>query len=335
MDKWSLRRSYISFVLPVVLAACAGGGNVSIPSTVVPVPTLSALNPQDPNVIGPTPNLEIETFNANSETSGKVVSWQIKEKNIFGELVARDKFAYQTPDGKVYVFNTYTNPILPDSFHPDKNLRTKHDMQATDDGGKLFACCENGQRQYTGTTGNAVRYGAWIDKNGKADLFVGGILADATKMQGATEENKFRPKGKATYEVWALRVKNGGVVSSSYRPNTFPNKDGVQSLLTVNFNTGKLGGTIVGNSDFGADIRFDDVSVQGNRFSGSASSNGVAGKVEGAFYGRGGYRTPHGDQIGGKVVFDKDRSLNSVFGGATSNSMSRPNDTSRDLTPIN
>ncbi|MDO1508784.1 MULTISPECIES: Slam-dependent surface lipoprotein [unclassified Neisseria] len=335
MDKWFLRRPYISLVLPVVLAACAGGGHVGIPNTVVPVPTLSALNPQDPNVIGPTEGLKMETFNANSETSGKVVSWKIKEKNIFGELMPQDRLAYQTPDGKVYVFNTYTNPILPDSFHPDKNLRTKHDMQVTDNGGKLFACCENGQIQYPATRVDAVRYGAWIDKNGKADLFVGGILADATKMQGAKEENKFSPTGKATYEVWALRVKNGGVVSSSYRPNNFPKKDGVQSLLTVNFNTGKLGGTIIGNSDFGADIRFEDVSVQGNHFSGSASSGGVAGKVEGAFYGTGGYRRPHGDQIGGKIVFDKDRSLNSVFGGATNNSMRRPDDTSKDLNPVN
>ena len=69
------------------------------------------------------------------------------------------------------------------------------------------------------------------------DLFAGGILANTADMQkrnGATA-----PTGKATYEVWAFRVKDGSVVASSYNTDTNPAKR-VNSLLTVNFNTGKL-----------------------------------------------------------------------------------------------
>lgn len=336
MTNTSFKPLYPALALPFLLAACAGGSSVTLPNTVVPIPTLSALDPNSPNVIGPTPNLKMKTFNAQPGVSGKVVSWQVKEKNFIGELITKDSLAYQTPDGKIYLFNTYTNPILPDSFHPDKNLKTTQDTQSTEDGGQLFGCCyDGGSYMYEATRGNAVRYGAWINKDGNADLFVGGVLADPSKMQGASAESQFHATGKATYDVWALRVKNGKIVSSSYRPDSsFLKPDGVASLVTVNFNTGKLGGRIIGNNDFGADIQLDDVSVNGNHFKGSASSSGIAGKVEGAFYGTGSYNTPHGDQIGGKITFDKQQDLNSVFGGQTKSYARRPNDTSTDLTPI-
>lgn len=333
MTKPSFRRPYLSLMLPIMLAACAGGGSVQIPKTIVPIPTLPALNPADPNVVGQTPGVETNTFNAGSGQSGNIVSWQIKEKNIFNDIVTREKLAYQSPDGKVYMFSTYTDPILPDSFHPDKSLKNKQDTQPTDNGGKLFVCCNNQQKQfYASKVGDYLRYGVWIDKNGNADLFAGGVMADPAQMQGASD-NAGMAKGKATYEVWALRAKNGEVVSSSYNFNDKANP--IQSEVTVNFNTGKLGGRIIGNSDFGADIEFQDVNVKGNRFSGSALSDGKIGQVDGGFFGKPAYRTPAGQEIGGKITFDANRSLDSVFGGAISDrSKWNANDTSTDLTPL-
>ena len=157
-------------------------------------------------------------------------------------------------------------------------------------------------------------------------------LADTADMQkrgGATA-----PTGKATYEVWAFRVKNGSVVASSYNTDSNPARR-VNSLLTVNFNTGKVGGTIKGNADFGADIDFNDVTVNGNTFSGTASSGGVSGQVNGGFYGKSGWYNPAGTEIGGKVTFSGNRSLDSVFGGSATDPRRDPNSTATDLTPVN
>lgn len=333
MHNRSFRRPYISLVLPFILAACAGGGHVAIPETIVPIPTLSALDINSSEVVGKTPDVKIQTFNAGTGKAGKLESWRLKERNFFNDLVDKDNIVYQAPDGKLYKFNTYTDPILPDSFHPNQALKNKQDTQQTDNGGKLFACCVNfGTGFAASKVGDDLRYGAWISKDGKADLFVGGILADPTQMQGASANNG-QATGKATYEIWALRVKNGEVVSSSYDFNSKENP--IRSRVTVNFNTGKLGGKIIGNSDFGADIDFKDVNVKGNRFSGSAESDGKAGQVDGGFFGKAGYYSPAGDKIGGKITFDADRNLDSVFGGSINAGYNRnANDKSQDLTPL-
>lgn len=322
-----------ALALPIFLAACAGGSAVSIPDTVVPVPTLSAFNPTAPEVVEKLPDATL-SFNTASQKSG-IEYWKV---NVTSNnwTYAADKLVYQAPDGKRYLFGTYTNPLIPGYADLDKNLKTSHDTQPTDNGGKLFACCDKGSRSYAPTKSSTMAYGIWFDASGKPDLFVGGVAADPQKMQGASDQNNYQATGKATYEVWALRAKNGAVVSSAHKPNSsWREKDGIKSLVTVNFNTGKLGGKIIGNADFGADIDFAEVNVEGNRFSGSAVSDGQNGRVEGGFFGKSGYYSPSGHEIGGTIVFDGNRKLDSVFGGSVdSRSNWNKTDESQDLTPL-
>lgn len=327
------RRLVPALALPLLLTACAGGSGVGIPDTVVPVPTLSAFNPTAPEVVEKLPN-EIFSFNIGEKKSG-LQYWKINTTRN-GFTSASDRLVYQAPDGKLYNFGTFTNPLIPGYADPEKNLKTVHDTQPTDNGGKLFVCCDNGSRSYVPTKSSDIAYGIWFDASGKPDLFVGGVAADLKTMQGATADNEYKAKGKATYEVWALRAKNGTVVASTYKPNTsWRQKDGIKSLVTVNFNTGKLGGKIIGNDDFGADIDFTEVSVNGNRFSGSAVSDGQNGRVEGGFFGKKGYYSPSGQAIGGTIVFEGNRKLDSVFGGAVDgNSNWSKTDESQDLTPL-
>ncbi|MCF7520628.1 transferrin-binding protein-like solute binding protein [Neisseria sp. ZJ106] len=327
------RRPYFSLCLSAILTACAGGGTVEIPQSIVPIPTLSALDPGHPDIAGQTPDIKLQTFNTGTGQPGKIESWQVKEDGLFGPSL-KNKLAYRTPDGNVYLFSTYTDPIVPNSFHPDQSLKTRHDAQPTDNGGKLFVCCGNSSQSsnFKATQiGDYLRYGTWIDKNGTADLFVGGMLADPAQMQGASD-NDGHAKGKATYEVWALRTKNGETVSSSYDNSN--REHPIKSEITVNFNTGKLGGKIIGNPDFGADIDFQDVNVTGNRFHGSALSDGKEGQVEGGFFGKSSWYSPAGQEIGGKVTFAPDHRLDSVFGGAIEGRRWNTEDTSTDLTPL-
>ena len=143
-------------------------------------------------------------------------------------------------------------------------------------------------------------------------------------------------KGKTTYEVWAVRVRNGNIVTSTYEPGkSFGSSEKTTpklSLLTANFNTNKLGGTILGNADYGPDVVMRDVGINGVDFSGTAESDGKNGKVEGKFFGQfnGGYKTEV--SIGGKVTFNADKSLDTVFGGVE-NSSDRDT-TDKSLTPV-
>lgn len=142
-------------------------------------------------------------------------------------------------------------------------------------------------------------------------------------------------KGKTTYEVWAVRVRNGNFVTSTYEPkNPYKSSEKTApklSLLTANFNTNKLGGTILGNADYGPDVVMKDVGINGVDFSGTAESDGKNGKVEGKFFGQ-----FDGDKtevnIGGKVTFDADKSLDTVFGGVKNDDDRNTTDTS--LTPV-
>lgn len=143
-------------------------------------------------------------------------------------------------------------------------------------------------------------------------------------------------KGKTTYEVWAVRVRNGNIVTSTYDPGKSSGSSEKTapklSLLTANFNTNKLGGTILGNADYGPDVVMKDVGINGVDFSGTAESDGKNGKVEGKFFGqfKGGDKTEV--SIGGKVTFDADKSLDTVFGGVENSSDRNTTDTS--LTPV-
>lgn len=312
----------LSICIAALLSACAGGSAVPIPDSPVPVPLLKAT--PESSIVGP-PKAAIQSMNTGS---GKLEAAQAEVQGLFGTYVA-DSFFYRAADGKLYQFNRFTNPlILSGSFTPDTRTPTRQQGQPTDNGGKLLVCCDGLSATIKPGYTRAMRYGAWIGADGKTDLFVGGVPADPAHMLGAANSPNRQATGKATYEVLAMRVKGSDVVLSSHDNNS----PTLRSRLTVNFNTRQVGGKILGNADFGADIDFTDVRVNGNTFSGSAQSGGEQGKVEGGFYGSKGYYTPSGSEIGGKIVFDGNRSLDSVFGGSTHRSNAK--DTSADLTPL-
>ena len=326
-----MKHLILSLSVAAALAGCAGNGGVTIPDGTAPVPPLT---PADSSkILGPASTGETPTTFQTGNGQLRYVSWA--GVDFWGAPSTENKFIYQAPNGKSYAFDGFTDPPkFSGRFVPDKTQPNRFEPQTSSDGNKLLVCCEKADSYFPAGYLKYVRYGAWIGADGQTDLFAGGILANTADMQkrdGATA-----PTGKATYEVWAFRVKNGSVVASSYNTDTNPARR-VNSLLTVNFNTGKVGGTIKGNADFGADIDFNDVTVNGNTFSGTASSGGVSGQVDGGFYGKRGYYDyePAGTEIGGKVTFSGNRSLDSVFGGTATDTRRDRNSTATDLTPVN
>lgn len=289
------------------------------PTPPVEIPRLSALDKKEVSIH--TDNERVRTLT--TSTSGNTLVL-IQKPNPHGKDAG--ELAYRTADGRTYRFGNFTNPMIPDGFSPNWRFPTTQHGQTLDNGGKLLVCCTGtGQNRYmSATDADSLRFGAWVSPQGTADLFVGGKVADPAYMPGGSHETAGKIKGKATYEVLALRVRNGRFVNSSYTPKYgYDNAKGepVLSLITANFNTNKMGGTIVGNSDFGPDVVLKDVNIQGNAFSGSAESGGQAGKVNGLFFGEpnvswtGSIRGPATGEIGGTITFDKDKSLDTVFGG--------------------
>ncbi|WP_050809985.1 Slam-dependent surface lipoprotein [Neisseria weaveri] len=325
-------------LLPIsLLAACAGGGTAE-PSTPFAIPVL-----KETKIVNDKSEISFEAGMLHDDDSklvtlhtlddpkqAKLRKLDIHHHGNFGPRVD-DAFVYQTPDGKLFRFGTYNTPILQDGFSPSYTLKNSHEGQATENGGRLFACCSFQWRQASATRLDNVGYGAWIDPNGKVDLFVGGVPADVAKMQGAWN-NEGKPKGTAIYEVWGVREKGGKFVTSSYTgfstptDGKYPRGKPEASYILVNFNTNKLGGTILGNQDYGPDVVMGNVDIVGNSFSGSAKSGGVNGNVEGKFF------SSDGKEIGGKVVFDQNRSLDTVFGGMRDKY--NPSDESLDLPTI-
>lgn len=342
MNNRSFRRPYISLVLPFVLAACAGGGGVNEPEVFVERPTLQ---PFDAGAANVKKHADTDNYFTVSTNGGAVEKYTVttKEKSSWSDSyydVNKDVTVYKTPDGKYYQFGNFNTPIVPDYSSPSKQFLTSHEMQATEDSGKIFACCDS---YHTDRPAIDMRgtmyYGAWISPKGEASLFAGGSLADAAYMQGGSEAKGV--KGKATYDVWGIRVKDGKVVSSSYTPKNPHNADAptVISQLTVNFNTGKLGGEIIGNKDFGSSVIMKDVNVNGNKFSGTATSGEATGQVEGAFFGAhrksyysGGISEYGGKSIGGTVKFDGNKALDTAFGGTRTAIDTETKST--DLTPL-
>ena len=320
-----MKQLILSLSAATVLAGCAGGSGVAIPDTVSALPNLK---PVEADRITPATGGDAATSlhtgggrleNVHLRYVHPTLRWDMDD----------DKLIYEAPDGKRYSFTDgFTDPLVPSpSFAQNPNAPTKHAPQPTGSGGKLIACCE----QNSGTTPaayvNSMRYGVWFGADGTVDLFAGGIPAPVADMQHAAGHTS--PTGKATYEVWAFRAKDGLATSSSWNVRD-PN---IRSLLTVNFNTGKVGGTIKGNADFGPDIAFGDVNVSGNTFGGSVTSGGTAGRVDGGFYGKSGWYDPAGSEIGGKITFGGNSSLNSSFGGSMVGS-DKDDLTSTDLNPV-
>lgn len=67
-----------------------------------------------------------------------------------------------------------------------------------------------------------MKFGAWIGPNGEIDLFAGGFPVGKTPppafSYGSSTPETALSKGKITYQVWGIRVRNGQFVTSSYTP---------------------------------------------------------------------------------------------------------------------
>ena len=308
--------SAISAATSLILTACAGGG-ASEPKVPVSIPTAQPIA----NVKLSGESSAIQTINTLSGKGGSLREAEVEVTTSWGYSYPEKQYVYQTPSGNYYNISSYSDPIVPDSFSPSYALRTRHEGQPLSEGGKLFVCCSSsGQFTYApATKHDHLKFGAWISADGAVDLFVGGKPVGTAKPSYYTPSDSTVAKGKTTYEVWAVRVRNGNIVTSTYEPkksSELSEKTAPKlSLLTANFNTNKLGGTILGNADYGPDVVMKDVGIN----------------VEGKFFGQ-----FNGDQsevsIGGKVTFDADKSLDTVFGGVKNSSDRDTKDTS--LTPV-
>ena len=324
--------SAISAATSLILTACAGGG-ASEPKVPVSIPTAQPIA----NIKLSDESSAIKTINTLSGKGGSLHEAELEVKTSWGSYTDK-QYVYQTPSGNYYNISSYSDPIVPSYSSPSYVVRTRHEGQPLSEGGKLFVCCSS-SGQFTdapATKQDHLKFGAWINADGTANLFVGGKPVGTAKPSWSTPSDSTVAKGKTTYEVWAVRVRNGNIVTSTYEPGkSFGSSEKTApklSLLTANFNTNKLGGTILGNADYGPDVVMKDVGINGVDFSGTAESDGKNGKVEGKFFGQfnGGYKTEV--SIGGKVTFDADKSLDTVFGGVENSSDRNTTDTS--LTPV-
>ena len=321
----------ISAAATLILTACAGGG-ASEPKVPVAIPTAQPIA----NVKLSDESNAIKTINTLSGKGGSLHEAEFEVKTSWGSYTDK-QYIYQTPSGNYYNISSYSDPIVPSYSSPSYALRTRHEGQPLSEGGKLFVCCSNSGQfiNAPATNQDHLKFGAWISADGTADLFVGGKPVGTAKPSYYTPSDSTVAKGKTTYEVWAVRVRNGNFVTSTYEPKkSYGASEKIApklSLLTANFNTNKLGGTILGNADYGADVVMKDVDINGVDFSGTAESDGKNGKVEGKFFGQ-----FNGDKtevsIGGKVTFDADKSLDTVFGGVKNDDDRNTTDTS--LTPV-
>ncbi len=314
--------------LAAALAACAGGG-VAEPHVPVSIPTATPL-PKDEVTLS-SDNGKIENINTTStgSTSGISIQERAVTKNYFGVESQEKSFIFKTPSGAQYALSSYADPIVPSSFSPDYKIPDRHAGQRLADGSRIFICCS-----HSGATDEAeitkqdyMKFGAWIGSNGEIDLFAGGFPIGKTPPPafswGSPTTETALSKGKITYQVWGIRVRNGQFVTSSYTPPKGSSWSGYQntpvlSFITANFNSNKLAGKIIGNSDYGPDVEIKEAMISGLTFSGDATSGGKTGKLDGKFFGK--FDSSYGNtetSIGGKITFDGDRSLDTVFGGVS------------------
>ncbi|MDK4624945.1 transferrin-binding protein-like solute binding protein [Kingella kingae] len=329
-------------MLPFLLNACAGGGNVSVPEIIVPQIVARALDKTSASVQA-KPDTNVATFSSNSDS--KIEQYTISEPSIIpGVLRVEDELVYTLASGKSYRFDKFNTLVLTSQSTPGiRKLPNVQAMTPTDDGGRIIACCDSSVSGMLFSDLKASRFGIWMSPTGQAEVFSGGKLAVAADLQGSNVNGQ--PKGKATYQVVALRSKGNHAVTSTfestYTSSSYATAVNV-SRLTVNFNTNKLGGTIIGNQDFGAPVEMKDVTLNGSKFSGTAESAGKIGRVEGGLFGEA-WRSPYsgnfyyngagGKEIGGVITFPADKSLNTAFGGVRSNYDDKTD--SQDLTPVN
>ncbi|HFC6391371.1 TPA: Slam-dependent surface lipoprotein [Neisseria lactamica] len=310
--------------LAAALAACAGGG-VAEPHVPFSIPTATPLPAGEVTLSSDSSNIEnINTAGTGSTSSG--ISIQQREVEV---LFGNKPFIFKTPGGAQYALSSYSDPIVPSYSSPDFKIPDRHAGQPLADGSRIFICCsDSGATSYAEITKqDYMKFGAWIGPNGEIDLFAGGFPVGKTPKPkysyGSDAPETALSQGKITYQVWGIRVRNGQFVTSSYTPPknsgyTFnPTNTPVLSFITANFNTHKLSGEILGNSDYGPDVKIENATISGPSFSGNATSGGKTGKLEGKFFGKFDSSYDRDTSIGGKITFDGDRSLDTVFGGVS------------------
>ncbi|HEZ4723314.1 TPA: transferrin-binding protein-like solute binding protein [Neisseria meningitidis] len=301
-------------------------GGVAEPHVPVSIPTATPL-PKDEVTLS-SDNGKIENINTTGSTS--VISIQQREYQVtnYGVESTAKAFIFKTPGGAQYTLSSYADPITVSYSSPDFKIPDHHAGQRLADGSRIFICCsDSGATSYAEITKqDYMKFGAWIGPNGEIDLFAGGFPVGKTpppafSYGSSTPETK--GTGKITYQVWGIRVRNGQFVTSSYTPPknsgyTFnPTNTPVLSFITANFNSNKLAGKIIGNSDYGPDVEIKEAQIDGLSFSGDATSGGKTGKLEGKFFGKFNSSYDSDTSIGGKITFDGDRSLDTVFGGVS------------------
>lgn len=317
-------------LLPLVaaLAACAGGGGVAEPHVPVSIPTATPLPKGE--VTLSSDNGKIENINTTSTGSTSVISIQERAvtKNYFGVESQEKSFIFKTPGGAQYTLSSYADPIVPSYSSPDFKIPDRHAGQRLADGSRIFICCSDSgaTNQAEITKQDYMKFGAWIGPNGEIDLFAGGFPVGKTPASSSYYSSTLETagKGKITYQVWGIRVRNGQFVTSSYTPpknsgyySSTPTNTPVLSFITANFNSNKLAGEIIGNSDYGPNVKIENATIDGLSFSGDATSGGKNGKLEGKFFGKFNSTRSSDTGIGGKITFKDDRSLDTVFGGVS------------------
>ncbi|RPB50189.1 hemoglobin-haptoglobin-utilization protein [Neisseria meningitidis] len=317
-------------LLPLVaaLAACAGGG-VAEPHVPVSIPTATPLPTGEVKLSDD--NSKIENINTadTGSTSGISIQQRKYEVESYGIKREEKAFIFQTPGGAQYALSSYADPIVPSYSSPDFKIPDRHAGQRLADGSRIFICCSDSgaTNQAEITKQDYMKFGAWIGPNGEIDLFAGGFPVGKTPASSSYYSSstlETAGKGKITYQVWGIRVRNGQFVTSSYTPpknsgyySSTPTNTPVLSFITANFNSNKLAGEIRGNSDYGPSVKIENATINQLSFSGTATSGGKTGNLEGKFFGKfNGYRDTE-TSIGGKITFDGDRSLDTVFGGVS------------------
>lgn len=303
-------------------------GGVAEPHVPFSIPTATPLPAAEVTLSSDSSNIENINTAGTGSTSGISIQQREVEKEPFpGYKTKETSFIFQTPGGAQYPLSSYADPIVPSYSSPDYKIPDRYAGQRLADGSRIFICCSD-----SGATSEAeitkqdyMKFGAWIGPNGEIDLFAGGFPVGKTPKLAYSwgdDTPETTGKGKITYQVWGIRVKDGQFVTSSYTPPKGSSFTGytntpVLSFITANFNSNKLAGEIRGNSDYGPSVKIENATITGLTFSGDATSGGKNGKLEGKFFGKFNSSYDSDTSIGGKITFDGARSLDTVFGGVS------------------
>ena len=162
-----IKVSAISAAASLILTACAGGG-ASEPKVPVAIPTAQPIA----NIKLSDESSAVQTINTLSGKGGSLHEAELEVKTSWGGSYTDKQYVYQTPSGNYYNISSYSDPIVPSYSSPSYALRTRHEGQPLSEGGKLFVCCSNsGQFTYApATKHDHLKFGAWINADGTADL---------------------------------------------------------------------------------------------------------------------------------------------------------------------